>query len=35
MTGTNKKMIAAVEKLFADLRRVRTSGGGTDDEQRT
>ena len=29
MTGPNMKLIAAVEAYFADLRRVRASGGGT------
>ena len=31
MTGPNKKLIAAVEAYFADLRRVRASGGGTGE----
>ena len=31
MTGPNKKLIAAVEGYFADLRRVRGTGGGTDE----
>ena len=31
MTGPNKKLIAAVEAYFADLRRVRGTGGGTDE----
>ena len=29
MTGPDRKLIAAVEEYFADLRRVRASGGGT------
>ena len=31
MTGPNKKLIAAVEVYFADLRRVRASGGATGE----
>ena len=31
MTGPHKKLIAAVEAYFADLRRVRASGGGTGE----
>ena len=31
MTGPNKKLIAAVEAYFADLRRVRASGGATGE----
>ena len=31
MTGSSKKLIAAVETYFADLRRVRASGGGTGE----
>ena len=31
MTGPNNKLIAAVEAYFADLRRVRGTGGGTDE----
>ena len=31
MTGPDRKLIAAVEEYFADLRRVRASGGGTGE----
>ncbi len=31
MTGPNKKLIAAVEACFSDLRWVRASGGGTGE----
>ena len=31
MTGTNAKLVAAVEAYFADLRRVRASGGATGE----
>ena len=31
MTGPNRKLIAAAEAYFADLRRVRASGGGTGE----
>ena len=31
MTGPNKRLIAAVEAYFTDLRRVRASGGGTGE----
>ena len=31
MAGRNKKLVAAVEAYFADLRRVRASGGGTGE----
>ena len=31
MTGPNNKLIAAAEACFADLRRVRASGGGTSE----
>ena len=31
MTGPDKKLIAAVEAYFADVRRVRGTGGGTDE----
>ena len=31
MTGPNKKLIVAAEAYFADLRRVRASGGGTGE----
>ena len=31
MTGTNKKLTAAVEMYFTDLRRVRASGGATGE----
>ena len=31
MTGPNKKLIAAAEAYFADLHRVRASGGGTGE----
>jgi len=29
MAGTNEKLVNAVETYFADLARVRASGGGT------
>ena len=32
MTGTNKKLTAAVEAYFADLGRVRASGGATGEQ---
>ena len=31
MAGPNKKLLAAVEAYFADLRRVRASGGATGE----
>ena len=31
MPATNKKLIAAVEAYFADLRRIRASGGATGE----
>ena len=31
MTGPSRKLIAAAEAYFADLRRVRASGGGTGE----
>ena len=31
MAGPNKKLVAAVEAYFADLRRVRASGGATGE----
>ena len=31
MPSTNKKLIAAVEAYFADLRRIRASGGATGE----
>ena len=31
MTGTTTKLTAAAEGYFADLRRVRASGGGTQE----
>ena len=31
MTGTNTKLTAAVEAYFADLRKVRASGGSTGE----
>ncbi len=31
MAGPNKKLMAAAEAYFADLRRVRASGGGTEE----
>ena len=31
MAGTNKKLVASVEAYFADLRRVRASGGATGE----
>ena len=31
MAGPNKKLVAAVEAFFADLRRVRASGGATEE----
>ncbi len=31
MAGTNEKLTAAVEEYFADLRRIRSSGGATGE----
>ena len=31
MAGLNKKLLAAVEAYFADLGRVRASGGATEE----